>query len=163
LRDSDPDRYGQDSRRGRVPAGESAGRPPRLAVPRQPRRGPRPRRGRSPPPLPQLPPPPPPSPPRGRAVGAPPPRPPPPPPPALLRPGCGKSRRKGSDLVLQTPSPPDGKPETAQSVVGVYFTRTPARKIVAGVAVRRRDLDIPAGEARYHAAAQSDPLPADVH
>lgn len=48
-------------------------------------------------------------------------------------------------------------------MVGIYFTRTPARKIVAGIAVRRRDLNIPAGEARYHAAAQSDPLPADVH
>jgi hypothetical protein len=83
--------------------------------------------------------------------------------PRLLPDGVGKFLRKGSDLVLQIHYHPDGKPETDQSVVGVYFTRTPARKIVAGVAVRRRDLDIPAGEARYHAAAQSDPLPADVH
>ena len=35
LRDPDPDRFGQDARGRRVPAGQSQGRPPRLAVPRQ--------------------------------------------------------------------------------------------------------------------------------
>jgi hypothetical protein len=33
---------------------------------------------------------------------------------------------------------------------------------VAGIAVRTRTLDIPAGERRFHATAQSAPLPADV-
>jgi hypothetical protein len=82
--------------------------------------------------------------------------------PRFLPEGVGKFLRKGSDLVLQIHYHPDGKPETDQSVVGVYFTRTPARKIVGGIAVRTRNLDIPPGERRYHVAAQSEPLPADV-
>ncbi len=82
--------------------------------------------------------------------------------PRLLPDGVGKLLRKGSDLVLQIHYHPDGKPETDESVVGIYFTRTPARKIAGGIAVRTRSLDIPAGEKRYHVTAQSDPLPADV-
>ena len=80
--------------------------------------------------------------------------------PRLLPDGVGKYLRKGSDLVLQIHYHPDGKPETDQSVVGIYFTRTRARKIVGGVLVRSRQLDIPPGERRYHVSAQSDPLPA---
>ena len=82
--------------------------------------------------------------------------------PRFLPDGVGKFLRKGSDLVLQIHYHPDGKPETDQSVVGVYFTRTPARTIVGGIAVRTRNLDIPAGAPRYHATAQSEPLPVDV-
>lgn len=82
--------------------------------------------------------------------------------PRLLPEGIGKYLRAGSDLVLQIHYHPDGKPETDQSVVGVYFTKTPARQIVAGIAVRTRNLDIPAGESRYHVTAQSAPLPVDA-
>ena len=82
--------------------------------------------------------------------------------PRLLPEGMGKYLRNGSDLVLQVHYHPDGKPESDQSTVGIYFTKAPARKIVVGVAVRSRDLDIPPGEARYHVTAQSDPLPADA-
>jgi hypothetical protein len=82
--------------------------------------------------------------------------------PRRLPDGVGKFLRKGSDLVLQIHYHPDGKPETDQSVVGIYFTKTPARKIVAGIAVRSRNLDIPPGDRRYHVAAQSAPLPVDV-
>jgi hypothetical protein len=82
--------------------------------------------------------------------------------PRLLPDGVGKFLRKGSDLVLQIHYHPDGKPETDQSVVGVYFTPKPARKIVGGIAVRTRNLDIPADEKRYHVSAQSAPLPVDV-
>jgi hypothetical protein len=82
--------------------------------------------------------------------------------PRFLPDGVGKFLRKGSDLVLQVHYHPDGKPETDRSVVGVYFTKKPARTIVVGIRVRTRDLDIPAGESRYHATAQSEPLPVDV-
>ncbi len=82
--------------------------------------------------------------------------------PRLLPDGIGKFLRKGSDLVLQIHYHPDGKPETDQSVVGVYFTKTPAQKIVGGIAVRSRDLNIPPGEGRHHVTAQSAPLPVDV-
>jgi hypothetical protein len=82
--------------------------------------------------------------------------------PRFLPEGVGKYLRKGSDLVLQIHYHPDGKPETDRSTVGVYFTRTKARKIVGGVLVRSRQLDIPAGEGRYHISAKSDPLPANA-
>ncbi len=82
--------------------------------------------------------------------------------PRLLPDGVGKFLRKGSDLVLQIHYHPDGKPETDQSVVGVYFTKTPVRKIVGGIAVRSRNLDIPPGDRRYHVSAQSAPLPVDA-
>jgi hypothetical protein len=82
--------------------------------------------------------------------------------PRMLPDGLGKFLRKGSDLVLQIHYHPDGKPEIDQSVVGIYFTKKPAQKIVSGIAVRSRVLDIPPGEGRYHTTAQSAPLPADV-
>jgi hypothetical protein len=82
--------------------------------------------------------------------------------PRFLPEGMGKILRKGSDLVLQVHYHPDGKPEVDQSVVGIYFNKTPARKLVAGLAVRSRTIDIPAGEKRYHVAARSAPLPVEA-
>jgi hypothetical protein len=82
--------------------------------------------------------------------------------PRPLPDGVGKFLRTGSDLVLQIHYHPDGKPETDQSMVGIYFTKSPARKIVGGIAVRSRNLNIPPNESRYHVSAQSDALPADV-
>ena len=82
--------------------------------------------------------------------------------PRFLPDGVGKMLRKGSDLVLQIHYHPDGKPETDESAVGIYFTKKPAKQIAAGVVVRSRDLNIPAGEKRYHVSAASEPLPAAV-
>ena len=82
--------------------------------------------------------------------------------PRKLPDGMGKNLRKGSDLVLQVHYHPDGKPEADQSLVGIYFTKAPARQIVGGLAVRSRDLDIPPGESRYHVTAESAPLPVDA-
>ena len=77
--------------------------------------------------------------------------------PRPLPEGMGKLLRKGSDLVLQIHYHPDGKPETDQSSVGIYFTKKPARSIVTGIAVRSRNIDIPAREKRYHVTAQAHP------
>ena len=82
--------------------------------------------------------------------------------PRMLPDGTGRFLRGKSDLVLQIHYHPDGKAETDQSVVGLYFTKKPAKQIVVGVAVRSRDLNIPAGAARHHVAAQSSPLPVDA-
>jgi hypothetical protein len=82
--------------------------------------------------------------------------------PRMLADGIGKFLRKGSDLVLQVHYHPDGKAEKDQSVVGIYFTKKPAQKIVGGIAVRARNLDIPAGEQRFHTSAESAPLPVDA-
>ncbi len=82
--------------------------------------------------------------------------------PRWLPDGVGKMLRKGSDLVLQIHYHPDGKPETDESMVGIYFTKQPAKRIVGGIMVRSRQLNIPPGEKRYHVTAQSDPLPVDA-
>jgi hypothetical protein len=82
--------------------------------------------------------------------------------PRFLPEGMGKMLRKGSDLVLQIHYHPDGKVESDQSTVGIYFTKKPAKQIVVGVAVRTRELNIPPGESRYHVNAQSPPLPVDA-
>jgi hypothetical protein len=82
--------------------------------------------------------------------------------PRPLPAGMGKLLRKGSDLVLQIHYHPDGKHETDQTSVGVYFTKQPARSIVAGIAVRSRNIDIATGEKRWHVTAQSALLPVNA-
>ena len=82
--------------------------------------------------------------------------------PRCLPDGVGRLLRKGSDLVLQIHYHPDGKPETDQSTVGIYFTNKPVKSIVTGIAVRSRNLDIPAGETRWHVSAESAPLPVNA-
>jgi hypothetical protein len=75
--------------------------------------------------------------------------------------GMGNMLRKGSDLVLQVHYHPDGKPETDQSELGVYFTKEPVRQIVASLALGNRDINIPAGDSHYHLSG-SFTLPADI-
>ena len=82
--------------------------------------------------------------------------------PRPLPEGTGRLLRAGNDLIMQVHYHPDGKPEVDRSVVGIYFTKAPARKIVGGIAVRSRDIDIPAGEKRHHVQAESAPLPVDA-
>jgi hypothetical protein len=82
--------------------------------------------------------------------------------PHRLPEGIGKFLRKGSDLVMQIHYHPNGKEETDQSTVGIYFTEKPAEKLVVGVAMRSRRLNIPAGESRYEVTAESAKLPCDV-
>jgi mono/diheme cytochrome c family protein len=83
--------------------------------------------------------------------------------PRRLPEGAGKFLRHGSDLVLQIHYHPNGKAETDESTVGIYFTEKPAQKLVTGVALRSRKLNIKAGERNYQASAESSPLPCDVH
>ena len=69
--------------------------------------------------------------------------------PRRLPDDMGRMLRKGSDLVLQVHYHPDGKPETDQSELGIYYTKQPAKKIVASLPLGRSDLRIPAGDANY--------------
>jgi hypothetical protein len=82
--------------------------------------------------------------------------------PEHLPQGTGRFLRKGSDLVVQIHYHPTGKTETDQSTIGIYFTKEPAKKIVAGLAIRSRKLYIPPGAKRHHIEAESEPLPCDV-
>ncbi|HEX7901953.1 MAG TPA: ascorbate-dependent monooxygenase [Planctomycetota bacterium] len=83
--------------------------------------------------------------------------------PRFLPEGTGMYLRKGSDLVLQIHYHPTGKEEEDQSRLGLYFTKTPAEKIVTGIAVASRGLYIPAGAKRHKASAESQPLPVDAN
>src|SRR4051812_133768 len=75
--------------------------------------------------------------------------------------GVGKFIRKGSDLVLQIHYHPDGKEESDQSSLGVYFATKPAEKLAAGIGLINRRIDIPAGAKDYTLTANSEPLPVD--
>lgn len=81
--------------------------------------------------------------------------------PRRLPDGVGKFIRKGSDLVLQIHYHPVGKEEIDQSSLGIYFTKKPAEKLVAGIGLINRRIDIPAGAKDYTRTAKTEPLPAD--
>jgi hypothetical protein len=73
----------------------------------------------------------------------------------------GRYVKRGSDLVLQVHYHPSGKPESDQSEVGIYFTRTPVRealklpgKLVGSIWMASYEIDIPAGTKRYPAKAE---------
>jgi hypothetical protein len=82
--------------------------------------------------------------------------------PYLLPPGAGIPLKRASDLVLHIHYHPVGTEQTDRSVVGIYFTKKPVNQWVTSLWVGNRRLDIPAGEQRSVAMAQSEPLPADV-
>ena len=82
--------------------------------------------------------------------------------PRFLPDGIGKLIKKGSDLLLQIHYHPDGKEHKDQSMVGLYFTKKPAKQIMAGVALVTRKINIPAGVENHKITTQTPPLPADV-
>lgn len=57
--------------------------------------------------------------------------------------------RPGMDLVLQLHYHPTGTIETDQSELALYFTETAPTRRMMDVALGSRNIDIPAGEARY--------------
>lgn len=75
--------------------------------------------------------------------------------------GMGRMLRAGSDVVLQIHYHPDGKPETDQSEIGIYFTREPAQQIVADMLLMNRQINILPGEER-HRVTCSVTLPVDI-
>jgi hypothetical protein len=81
--------------------------------------------------------------------------------PRRLPDGLGMPLRKGSDLVLQLHYHPDGKDEKDQSTVGIYFTKGKAKRLVSGVPLVNRRIDIPPGESRHRVTAGFS-LPVDV-
>jgi mono/diheme cytochrome c family protein len=69
--------------------------------------------------------------------------------PEPLPDGLGRLLKKGSDIVIQTHFHPDGKVEEEQSEIGIYFCKTKPEKIVTGVPLGNRNIDIPAGKNDY--------------
>jgi hypothetical protein len=82
--------------------------------------------------------------------------------PRELPPGTARLLPKGMALVMQQHYHPSGKPETDQSELLVYFAKGPVDKRVVGMAVRTRDIDIPAGQAAHVVKASLD-LPVSVN
>jgi hypothetical protein len=82
--------------------------------------------------------------------------------PRFLPEGTGMPIKKGSELVMQVHYHPTGKAETDQSMLGVYFTKKPAKKYVTDVWVRRDTFEIAPGEKRFYSVATSAPLPTAV-
>ncbi len=73
--------------------------------------------------------------------------------PEFLPTGIAYSLPQGADLILQTHFHPDGKPETEQTTIGLYFTDKPLREITQIQAPSffgiRASIDIPAGKPDY--------------
>ena len=82
--------------------------------------------------------------------------------PQQLPEGVGKLVRKGADLVLQIHYHPNGKEEADQSQVGIWFTKKPAERQPGAVALRSRNLYIPAGKKEHLVTTEINPLPCDV-
>lgn len=74
----------------------------------------------------------------------------------------GKFLKKGSDLVMQIHYHPNGKENTDQSSLGIYFSKKPVERLVAGIGLRSVLFVIPPGDKRYKLTADSDPLPCDA-
>jgi hypothetical protein len=81
--------------------------------------------------------------------------------PRELPAGTARLLPKGMVLVMQQHYHPSGKPETDQSELLVYFAKGPVEQRVIGMAVRTRDIDIPAAKAAHLVQAKLD-LPVSV-
>jgi peroxiredoxin len=76
--------------------------------------------------------------------------------------GVGRVLPRNSDVILQLHYHPTGKPEVDQSSVGLYFSKQPISKTMAGFPLCTKDIDIPPG-AKRHKIILSARMKADVH
>src|SRR6202042_1788658 len=60
---------------------------------------------------------------------------------------------KGADLIVQNHYHPDGKAESDQSSIGIYFAKTPPTRTVLSLPLVQRNLSIPAGDAHFKVEA----------
>ena len=81
--------------------------------------------------------------------------------PHLLPDGLAKFVKSNSDLVMQIHYHPNGKAETDQSSLGIYFSKKPPARIVTGIALLNLQSAIPPGEHHYR-ITNSVTLPTDV-
>ncbi len=81
--------------------------------------------------------------------------------PRLLPDGIGNLIPKGSDIVLEVHYHKDGKPETDQTKVGLYYCKKPVQKRIRSMMVINPFFKIPAG-AENHAVNASVPVFNDI-
>jgi hypothetical protein len=82
--------------------------------------------------------------------------------PCFLPAGMGRRIARNTDLLLLVHYKPAGKEEKDQSSIGLFFNKTPPKRIVRGLVLVEPRLRIPAGERSYRRTA-SYTLPVDVH
>ncbi len=76
--------------------------------------------------------------------------------------GTGIELPAHADIVIQVHYHKDGKPETDQTSVGLYFRRSPVKQLVRDLPIVDPFLSIPPGDADYTASA-SVTIPDNVH
>jgi hypothetical protein len=76
--------------------------------------------------------------------------------------GVGRLIPRGSDVVVQIHYHPTGKPESDRSSIGLYFSKKPVSKTMAGLTLCSEHIDIPPG-AKRHKIIVSARMKADVH
>ncbi|MEP6756758.1 MAG: ascorbate-dependent monooxygenase [Chthonomonadales bacterium] len=81
--------------------------------------------------------------------------------PRFLPDGVGNLIPKGSDIVLEVHYHKNGKPESDQTQVGVYFNKTPVHKRIRSLMVINPFLRIPAG-AENHPVTANAPIFKDI-
>ena len=79
----------------------------------------------------------------------------------LLPRGLAWRLNPGTDLVVEIHFVPNGRSETVQPDVGLYFTEEPPERTPAMLRLGRQNIEIPAGERRY-ISSDSFVLPVDV-
>jgi len=82
--------------------------------------------------------------------------------PIFLPPGVARLLPKGSDIILQVHYHKDGKPESDQSQVGLYFAKGPVRQRLRVTMLVQPHLSIPAGDDHY-VAETSFVSPVNAH
>ncbi|HVE82957.1 MAG TPA: hypothetical protein VND93_08930, partial [Myxococcales bacterium] len=73
--------------------------------------------------------------------------------PHFLPEDVGARVPRGADLIIQIHYHPSGKPETDQSEVGLFFSRSPRQKRLLAFPMLSPQLRIPAGDAHYQTSA----------
>jgi tetratricopeptide (TPR) repeat protein len=83
--------------------------------------------------------------------------------PYTAPPGMAIPLEPGSDLVLMLHLRPDGRPESVQGSIGLYFADAPPTRVPALLRLTRQDIEIPAGEKAFVATSSFTlPVPVDV-
>ncbi|HVT80166.1 MAG TPA: redoxin domain-containing protein [Phycisphaerae bacterium] len=69
--------------------------------------------------------------------------------PRFLPEGVGHPLKKGSDLVMNIHYHADGKPETDQGEIALYFAKKPVQQVAVTFPLTNRLINIPPGESNY--------------
>jgi hypothetical protein len=81
--------------------------------------------------------------------------------PRMLPDGYARFMKGNTDLCMQVHYHPSGKPETDQSEVGIYYSKTKPKHMISGIALFNHKINIAPGDADYRMEEEVT-LPCDV-